>query len=89
VKAFATFRDLLGRGRIHVELSENSSILDLILKLDEMLNKGLANRLLRDRKLDPNVMILLNGREIKHLNGLNTKLKDGDVVAFIPPIAGG
>lgn len=38
---------------------------------------------------DPNITILLNGREVRYLDGLNTKLKHGNVVAFVPPIAGG
>ncbi|MHA1648787.1 MAG: MoaD/ThiS family protein [Candidatus Helarchaeota archaeon] len=33
--------------------------------------------------------MLVNGRNINFLDGRNTKLKDGDVVAISPPIAGG
>lgn len=36
-----------------------------------------------------NALILLNGRELKLLNGLKTKLSDGDEVLFLPVSHGG
>jgi len=32
----------------------------------------------------PNTLILVNGREISVLNGLETMLEDGDEIVFIP-----
>lgn len=32
----------------------------------------------------PNTLILVNGKEISVLNGLETMLKDGDEIVFIP-----
>jgi MoaD family protein len=37
----------------------------------------------------PNALVLVNGREISVLNGLNTILKDDDEVVFIPVVHGG
>jgi molybdopterin synthase sulfur carrier subunit len=37
----------------------------------------------------PNALILVNGREISVLNGLQTGLKDGDEVVFVPVVHGG
>lgn len=36
-----------------------------------------------------NTLILVNGREISVLNGLETTLNDGDEVVFIPVVHGG
>lgn len=36
-----------------------------------------------------NALILVNGREISVLNGLNTRLADDDEVVFIPVVHGG
>ncbi len=34
-------------------------------------------------------LIIINGREVNTLKGLETKVKDGDLVAFIPVTHGG
>lgn len=39
--------------------------------------------------LKPGIKIIINGRDIDYLKGLETQLKDGDVIVIIPPIAGG
>ena len=33
--------------------------------------------------------VLVNGRHIRLLDGINTSLKEGDVVAIFPPLGGG
>jgi molybdopterin converting factor small subunit len=35
------------------------------------------------------LQFLINGRSASALNGLDTKLEDGDVLAIIPPVGGG
>jgi molybdopterin converting factor small subunit len=37
----------------------------------------------------PNSLILVNGKEISVLDGLETALKDGDEVTFVPVVHGG
>jgi len=37
----------------------------------------------------PNTLILVNGKEISVLNGLETMLKDGDEIVFIPVLHAG
>ncbi len=41
------------------------------------------------QKLTGQVVIFLNGRSLELVDGLETKLKDGDSVTFIPFIEGG
>lgn len=41
------------------------------------------------QELRGEVAVIVNGREIRHLNGLETRLRTGDKITFIPPIAGG
>jgi molybdopterin synthase sulfur carrier subunit len=36
-----------------------------------------------------NALVLVNGREISVLNGLDTSLKEGDEVVFVPVVHGG
>jgi molybdopterin converting factor small subunit len=42
-----------------------------------------------DGKLKTGIAILVNGRNINFLQGLNTSLVPGDKVTIIPPAAGG
>lgn len=39
--------------------------------------------------LESHIVILLNGRNHLFLDGMNTKLKDGDQIVLSPPLVGG
>ena len=41
------------------------------------------------QKLTEKASLFLNGRHLELLNGLETKLNDGDTLTLVPPIAGG
>lgn len=41
------------------------------------------------QKLTGRVGIFFNGHILESVNGLETKLKDGDILTFIPPMVGG
>jgi molybdopterin synthase sulfur carrier subunit len=53
--------------------------------------KGAAfeKRVFEGGKLSDTIILLVNGRNIKHLNGAETALKPDDVVAVFPMVAGG
>jgi len=42
-----------------------------------------------DGKLRSDIVIMINGRNIYFLDGLNTKLKNGDEVLIMPIVVGG
>jgi len=91
VRAFGDLIPLLG-DEIIIELSENARINDLMSKIGEKISgfkekiKSLSNY---QGVTDFGFVILLNGLNINLLEGGKTKLKDGDVVTLIPPVAGG
>jgi len=88
VKAFATLRNVFnGRAIVELNLPEGASLEDLIKRLEERF--GFEIRSPKSGELDPTIKILINGREVIYLDGLKTRLKDGDVIAFIPPVGGG
>lgn len=41
------------------------------------------------KNLGPDLIIMVNGRHIQHLDGIKTKLTEDDVVAITPQMAGG
>ncbi|AEC52457.1 molybdopterin converting factor related, subunit 1 [Pyrococcus sp. NA2] len=79
VKVFATLIDIIGK-RIFEEEAEN---------VGELLEKIYAKYPKVREELEGGYLILVNGHNIEHLQGLNTKLKHGDVVSIFPPAGGG
>jgi len=59
---------------------------ELVDKLP-VLKRSLIDQQFADPR--PNALILVNGREIGVLDGLGTKLRDGDEVVFVPVVHGG
>ncbi len=76
------------RGVSEVELVA-SEVAGLIQQLEERF-PGVSERL-RDEEgnLRRFVNIFVNGEDVRFLNGLATKVKDGDEVSIVPAVAGG
>jgi MoaD family protein len=69
---------------------EECSVKELIDKITRQLpelRRNLIHGELDDPR--PSALILVNGREISVMNGLNTALEDGDEVVLIPVAHGG
>lgn len=89
VKFFASFREAVGREQVEV-----TAVMDVAALLDELVQRfgeRMAEQIYKSgsKKLRETVNILVNGRSINLLSGLDTNLKDGDVVAIFPPVSGG
>lgn len=89
VKFLATLYDLLGVMRDEAVVPEGATVLDLIKALDERYGGRLSREILDGDRLKEEYNVLVNGRAIDFLEGLSTRLKDGDEVVFLPPVAGG
>jgi molybdopterin synthase sulfur carrier subunit len=88
VRAFAQFRELLG-GEQFIPVPQAETVRGLLERLGDD-NPAFSSRALQnDGNLMPAVIILLNGRNIQSLDGLESRLNEGDVVAIFSPIAGG
>ncbi len=87
VKAFAILRTLM-QNETRLGLGGGSIIADLLRGL-ELLYPGLSVELFSaPGHLDPLVNILKNGRNIQHLQNLQTPLEEGDLIAVFPSAAG-
>lgn len=89
VKSFATLRNVM-ESRLTQELNDGSTLSDLLTLLMERY-PGLRDEIFEEgrRELQDYVNILVNGRNINFINGLDTELKDGDLVVLFPPAGGG
>jgi len=90
VRLLGVFRGFSGKSQLALKL-EQVTVKDVIQTLAESLSTE-ARRLLIDPELNdprPNALILLNGKEINVLNGLETEVEEGDEVTLIPISHGG
>ncbi|MCC6042775.1 MAG: MoaD/ThiS family protein [Candidatus Verstraetearchaeota archaeon] len=89
VKFFALLREAAGTKELEEELEEGATVRGLLERLGDKLPKRFRELVFEGREVSRNVIILVNRRGIRELDGLETKLKDGDEVALLPPVSGG
>ncbi len=87
VRSFAGFRNILGKESV-VELKEGAKIEDLLDALCSG-HEELRRMLFDEAGLKEDANILVNGKNIAALKGLETALTDGDEVAMFPAAIGG
>jgi len=85
IRFFGVFRSITGKNKVSIEFEDAIRLQEVIKEIVEgipRLERTLVDPDLEDPR--PNTLILVNGKEISVLNGLETVLKDGDEVIFIP-----
>jgi len=90
VKFVGALRHFLGTGEFALGCKACFSIGELmnaIKKEVPELKRNLVDQQLDD--LGSNTLVLVNGMEISVLNGLETRLKDGDEIVLVPVVHGG
>ena len=87
VKVFGGLRGLLGQACITISLPLGSDV-ERLLAAIAATHPELSSRL-REGIERGYVSALLNGRNVRFLDGLETRLEDGDSLAFLPPVGGG
>lgn len=90
VSLFSVLIDIINEEEIELTLEENSTIKDI---LDEITNKY-GNKfkefiLIPPDRINNYIIIAKNGIDIRSLKLLETDLKEGDNISFLPAIAGG
>ncbi len=85
VKFVGSLRTSAGKGKLTLKLGKATSL----SKAMEMMAEEEPKLKLSFDNARAGMLILVNGREISVLNGLNPLLKDGDEVVFVPVVHGG
>ena len=83
---YTILREKLGVDKIQVEARNVAEALDAI---ERALGRGFKEILMEDGRVKKTFILLLNGRVVDKDNLEGTQLKDGDIIHFFPPIAGG
>ncbi len=90
VKLIGAFRNASDKDKLTITsegtISLRKAIKEIVKELPK-LKKVLIDPELEDPR--PNTLILVNGKEISVLNGLDTMLEDEDEVVFVPVVHGG
>lgn len=82
----ATIREAAGISRAEMEAE---TVHELLLRLRERYGDRLFELIIRDNEIREDVVILVNGRNLLQLAGLETPLNSDDEIAIFPPISGG
>jgi len=91
VRFLGIFRQVSGRNQVLVELEKPLTVGKTIEKIMEAFPSEFK-RTLVDLELEdprPNALILVNGKEISVLQGLETEVEDGDEIVLVPVSHGG
>ncbi len=88
VRVFGSLAQLLGRKHTII-LEGEATLKTLTNELAKKTGQTRHNYFGNFKITGGDLAIMINGRNIAMLNGLDTKLSDGDDVVILPPTAGG
>ena len=93
VRFFTSLREIVGKKEETVEFPEGEKVtVEVALK---MLTQSYGNRFVeyvydaKTGEVKGFLQFLVNGKSASTMNGLETELADGDVLAILPPVGGG
>jgi molybdopterin synthase sulfur carrier subunit len=82
---------LLGSREVQLEVPAGSSVMDVIARLADRMGEQCVPALLEAVGGRPqrHLRIMLNGRDIGFLGGLDAVVREGDEILVLPPAGGG
>lgn len=90
IEFLSLLSDLSDNSELVVELPDDSTVTYLITHLQSELGQRFIDRILSDSKhLKKFIILAINGKDIRTLNGTETIFQDMDKISFIPALAGG
>ena len=90
ISFLSLLKDRIGVKELNMDLEDNSTINDVFTKLAEKFGDDIKTVLLKKTgDLNDHVVIMLNEKNIRSLDDLNTKIQNKDEITLLPAIAGG
>ncbi|MFC7131617.1 MULTISPECIES: ubiquitin-like small modifier protein 1 [Salinibaculum] len=87
MRFFANFREVVGQKTLHREYDDVSTVGDVLRALSEEYPD--MELFEDDGSLREYLTIMRDGKDIAHIEGMETELSGGETVSVFPPVAGG
>ncbi len=86
---FSSLHDLTNTESIELEI--NGTVEKALEKIYDIYGDVFKNRILDKNtgKIKKYVIVAINRKDIRHLNGYDTKLNEADEISILPAVAGG
>ena len=94
IRSILTMKRILGKEEFDMSLPEGSTLDDLLSSMIRGRGDELSSRLVNLDGRGPAeqarvTRVMINGRDIEFLNGLETVLHEGDEILILPILSGG
>jgi molybdopterin synthase sulfur carrier subunit len=90
VKFFTILREIVGKKEEKFELSHPATLNVLLRRLSQKYGKEFNDHVYDEfGTVHGYLHLLVNCKSVETLQGLKTKLKEGDQIAILPPVGGG
>jgi len=91
IRTILALKTIMGSGEIELSFPEGSTLGQLIKALVNRWGDDLASQLYEpnSENLRSYIRLMVNGRDIAFLEGMETVLRNGDEVLILPPVSGG
>jgi molybdopterin synthase sulfur carrier subunit len=84
VKTYANLRSVIGKEVLTLRLKGTPTVGEALHRLVEQYGEQIRKYISGDR-----IVFLINGRNIRSMNGLDTRLGEGDLITVLPVLSGG
>lgn len=82
-------RRLLKEKVIDVEVPNDSTVRQVVIRVVELGGEELRNLIMHDDDISGNLIVMLNKKDVETLGGIDIVVHDDDEVAILPHVQGG
>lgn len=90
IRFMGPITDLIGKRELDIQAHEGATLFDVFTEVERQYGESVSRKIIGpDGNFQSYVLVSVNGTDIRRLNGISTRLKDGDGILVALQIAGG